>query len=154
MSKYKTIVKSASHFANSRISKTVCKIASKHGSKILTGLGISGFITSIIWSGKIAPKTKEEIDSVKEEFNVDVKILGYLGSDEKETTVGHFFHAEIIDGIPTLGGEENDRNNPDNYYEIRRINIDKINEIDIDAKEFINKARNNEYVEVDNVKNR
>ena len=101
-------------------------------------------------------ETLEEtcVREIKEEFNVDVKILGYLGSDEKDTTVGHFFHAEIIDGVPTLGGEENDRNNPDNYYEIRRININKINEIDIDAKEFINKARNNEYVEVDNVKNR
>lgn len=101
-------------------------------------------------------ETLEEtcVREIKEEFNVDVKILGYLGSDEKETTVGHFFHAEIIDGIPTLGGEENDRNNPDNYYEIRRVNVDKINEIDIDAKEFINKAWNNDYVEVDNVKNR
>ena len=101
-------------------------------------------------------ETLEEtcVREIKEEYNVDIKVLGYLGSDEKETTVGHFFHAEIIDGVPTLGGEENDRNNPDNYYEIRRININKINEIDIDAKEFINKARYNEYVEVDNVKNR
>ena len=101
-------------------------------------------------------ETLEEtcVREIKEEFNVDVKILGYLGSDEKETTVGHFFHAEIIDGIPTLGGEENDRNNPDNYYEIRKINIDMLDDINIDAKDLIIKAKNNEYVEVDNVKNR
>lgn len=101
-------------------------------------------------------ETLEEtcIREIKEEYNVDIKVLGYLGSDEKETTIGHFFHAEIIDGVPTLGGEESDRNNPDNYYEIRRINIDKLNDYDIDAKEFINKAKNCEYIEVDNVKNR
>ena len=94
------------------------------------------------------------VREIKEEFNVDVKILGYLGSDEKDTTVGHFFHAEIIDGVPTLGGEENDRNNPDNYYEIRRINIDMLDDFNIDAKDLIIKAKNKEYVEVDNVKNR
>ena len=101
-------------------------------------------------------ETLEEtcIREIKEEYNVDIKVLGYLGYDEKETTIGHFFHAEIIDGVPTLGGEESDRNNPDNYYEIRRINIDKLNDYDIDAKEFINKAKNCEYIEVDNVKNR
>lgn len=101
-------------------------------------------------------ETLEEtcIREIKEEYNVDIKVLGYLGSDEKETTIGHFFHAEIIDGVPTLGGEESDRNNPDNYYEIRRINIDKLDDYDIDAKEFINNAKNCEYIEVDNVKNR
>ena len=101
-------------------------------------------------------ETLEEtcVREIKEEYNVDIKVLGYLGSDEKETTIGHFFHAEIIDGVPTLGGEESDRNNPDNYYEIRRINIDKLNDYDIDAKEFINKAKNCEYIGVDNVKNR
>ena len=101
-------------------------------------------------------ETLEEtcLREIKEEYNVDIKILGYLGSDEKETIIGHFFHAEIIDGVPTLGGEESDRNNPDNYYEIRRINIDKLDDYDIDAKEFINKAKNCEYIGVDNVKNR
>ena len=94
------------------------------------------------------------VREIKEEFNVDVKILGYLGSDEKETTIGHFFHAESIDGIPTLGGEENDRNNPDNYYEIRKINIDMLDDFNIDAKDLIIKAKNKEYVGLDNVKNR
>jgi ADP-ribose pyrophosphatase YjhB (NUDIX family) len=101
-------------------------------------------------------ETLEEtcIRELKEEYNVDIKILGYLGKDEKEKTIGHIFHAEIINGIPTLGGEEEKRNNQDNYYEIRRIDLDKINEIDIDAIEFINKAKNLEYEGLDNVKNR
>lgn len=94
------------------------------------------------------------IREIKEEYNVDIKILGYLGSDERETTIGHFFHAEIVNGEPTLGGEESIRNNPDNYYEIRRIDIDKIEDINIDAKDLIVKAKNKEYIGVDNVKNR
>jgi len=101
-------------------------------------------------------ETLEEtcIREIKEEYNVDINILGYLGYDEKEDTIGHFFHAKIIKGIPTLGGEEQQRNNQDNYYEIRKELLDKINEIDIDAKEFIKKAQNKEYEEVRYAKNR
>ena len=101
-------------------------------------------------------ETLEEtcIREIKEEFNVDVKILGYLGSEEKETTIGHFFHVEIVNGVPTLGGEESNRNNPDNFYEIRRLNLDKLDDVDIYAKDFIIKAKNKEYVGLDNVKNR
>ena len=111
----------------------------------------------VIPGGGVEPnETLEETckRELKEEYNVDIKILGYLGKDEKEKTIGHIFHAEIINGIPTLGGEEEIRNNQDNYYEIRRIDIDKINEIDIDAKDFINKAKNLEYEGLDYAKNR
>ena len=38
--------------------------------------------------------------------------------------------------------------------DVRKIDLDKLNEIDIDAIEFINKAKNLEYVGLDNVKNR
>lgn len=41
---------------------------------------------------------------IKEECNVDIKILGYLGSAEHEKTIGHFFHAEIVNGEPLLNG--------------------------------------------------
>lgn len=111
----------------------------------------------VIPGGGVEPnETLEEacIRELKEEYNVDIEILGYLGADEKETTIGHLFHAKIIKGTPSLGGEELERNNEDNYYEIRKIDLDKLNEIDIDAIEFINKAKNLEYIEVDYVKNR
>ena len=94
------------------------------------------------------------IRELKEEYNVDIKILGYLGRDEKETTIGHLFHAEIINGIPTLGGEESKRNNPDNYYEIRSVDLDKLNEVDIDCAQFIIKANNLEYVDLNCDENR
>ena len=111
----------------------------------------------VIPGGGVEPnETLEEtcIRELKEEYNVDIEILGYLGADEKEDTIGHLFHAKIVKGIPSLGGEESERNNEDNYYEIRKIDLNKLNEIDIDAIEFINKAKNLEYVGLDNVKNR
>ena len=96
-------------------------------------------------------ETLEEtcIRELKEEYNVDIEILGYLGSDEREKTIGHFFHAKIVNGIPTLGGEESLKNNSDNYYEIRKIKLDKLNEIDIDATSFIEKAKDMEYTTYD-----
>lgn len=101
-------------------------------------------------------ETLEEtcIREIKEEYNVDIKILGYLGYVESETTIANLFHAEIIKGIPTLGGPESKRNNEDNYYEIRKINLDKLDEIDIQGKEFIRKANKKEYMEEKHAKNR
>ncbi len=86
------------------------------------------------------------IREIKEEYNVDIKILGYLGFDEKEDTIGHMFHCEIISGVPQLGGEELAKNSEDNYYEIKNVNLSDIDSIDIDAKDFILKAVNKEYI--------
>ena len=94
-------------------------------------------------------ETLEEtcIRELKEEYNVDIKILGYLGYDERDETIWHFFHAQIINGEPTFGGPESNRNCEDNYYEIRKVNLNDIENIDIDAKAFINKASQKKYVE-------
>ncbi len=93
-------------------------------------------------------ETLEEtcIRELNEEYSVTIKILGYLGSDERDTTIGHFFHAEIINGEPILGGIESEKNNPDNFYEIRKVKLDKLDEIDIDAVSFIRKAKEMEYI--------
>lgn len=92
-------------------------------------------------------ETLEEtcIRELQEEYNVDISILGYLGKEENETTISHIFHAKISKGIPALGGEEKDKNNEDNYYEIKRININELDKINIYAVEFIKKANNKEY---------
>lgn len=92
-------------------------------------------------------ETLEEacVRELKEEYNVDINVLGYLGKEENETTISHIFHAEISNGIPALGGEEKDKNNEDNYYEIKRININELDKINIYAVEFIKKANNKEY---------
>lgn len=88
------------------------------------------------------------IRELKEEFNVDVKILGYLGFEENDKTIFHTFHVKIEKGVPTLGGEELDKNSEDNYYEIKRVNIGDLNNINIYGKEFIIKAKNKEYKEI------
>ena len=80
------------------------------------------------------------IRELKEEYNVDIEIIKYLGTDEREKTIGHMFLCKIIEGIPTLSGEELDRCTEDNYYEIRRVNVNKLDDIDIDGKDFIRKA--------------
>src|SRR5574344_423500 len=70
-------------------------------------------------------ETKEEclIRELNEEFSVDIFIIKYLGKKEDENTIQEYFFAKIIKGTPTLGGEELERNNPNNYYEIKRIDI-------------------------------
>lgn len=85
---------------------------------------------------------------INEEFSIKVKVLGYLGKDENDDTIAHFFHCEITEGIPTLGGEELDRCNEDNYYEIKTLNIKDLENIDINGKEMILKAFNNEYTKI------
>ena len=84
---------------------------------------------------------------LKEEFSVDIKVIGYLGINEFDTSINHFFHCEIVNGTPKLGGEELENNSENNYYEIREINIDDINKYEIYAKDMITKALNKKYQE-------
>ena len=83
---------------------------------------------------------------MKEEFSIDVKILGYLGNLETDKTVEHYFRVEIVNGIPTLGGEELDRMSETNYYEVRKVLLSEINEINLLPKEMVLKAMNRDYI--------
>lgn len=74
---------------------------------------------------------------LKEELQVDINLLGYLGSLETDTCIFNYYHAEIINGTPTLGGEEGLRNSNENYYEISKINIKDLENVDILGKEYI-----------------
>lgn len=95
-------------------------------------------------------ETLEEnvIRELKEEFNVDIEILGYLGKEEHESTIEHYFHCRIINGIPKLGGEELLRMTDENYYEIRNIDLDELDDTDINAKDKIAMALANKYVDM------
>jgi ADP-ribose pyrophosphatase YjhB (NUDIX family) len=84
---------------------------------------------------------------LNEEFNVEINILGYLGKIESDNSIEHYFHCEIVNGTPHLGGEELDRMTEKNYYEIRKIKIDDIKNIDINAKDKIENAINHIYEE-------
>ena len=82
---------------------------------------------------------------LKEELSIDVKIIGYLGFDESDNSIAYFFKCKILNGIPFLGGEELERCSKDNYYEIRKVNICDIDNIDILGRDMIIKAYNNEF---------
>ena len=76
-------------------------------------------------------ETKEEacLREIKEEVNLDVTINTYLGSEEYETGITHYFLVNYLGGNPILGGEEKEKNNPDNYYEVSLIEFSKIDDI-------------------------
>lgn len=81
-----------------------------------------------------------------EEFSVSVKVNGYLGQDEGDDTIAHFYACEIVDGTPQLGGPEQERNCESNYYEIRKVAIKDLDTVDILSKDMIMKAYNKEYI--------
>ena len=87
---------------------------------------------------------------MKEEFTVEVNILGYLGYDEGEDWVANFFECSIKSGAPKLGGEELARCTDSNYYEVRKIKISDLDKIDILSKDMILKDYNKEYIYLKN----
>ena len=101
--------------------------------------------------GREGNETLEEnvIRELKEEFSVDIKVLGYLGKEEHEKTIEHYFHCTIVNGEPKLGGEELLRMTNENYYEIQKINLKDLKEIDINAKDKIEMALENKYVDIE-----
>ena len=97
-------------------------------------------------------ETLEEnvIRELKEEFGVDIEVLGYLGKEEHEKTIEHYFHCKIVNGTPKLGGEELERMTDENYYEVRTIDLKDLVDMDINAKGKINMALNNKYLKKEN----
>ena len=89
--------------------------------------------------GKEENETLEE--NVKrelfEEMNIKIGILGYLGKYESENTVEHYFHCNIIKGVPRLGGEEKERMTKDNYYEVRFEKLDDLKKLELVAEEKV-----------------
>lgn len=84
-------------------------------------------------------ETLEEnvIRELKEEFNVDIEIVKFLSTEEYDDTIANYFLCKIVNGTPKLGGEELDRITPENYYEIRYIGLNDIDNYDINAKDII-----------------
>ena len=89
------------------------------------------------------------IREIKEEFQADIKLLGYLGENKTKQGIDYHFQAQIIKGVPKLGGEEKTKNNPNNYYEIRKVLLkdltkEHINILPINLS-YIEKALKKEY---------
>ena len=89
-------------------------------------------------------ETNEEciIREIKEELSINIEVIDLLGITQKDNRKEYIYNCKYIDGTLKLGGEELERNNPNNYYEIRKINIKDIDNIDLYPENvaFIKKA--------------
>ena len=82
---------------------------------------------------------------LKEEMNLDIEILGYLGQMNVDNMEEHYYHAKIVGGELTFGGEELERNSDDNYYEVRWLDLRELDNSNIRAIDMIKKAININY---------
>ena len=112
--------------------------------------GVSKEYYVIPGGGQEGNETLEEnvIRELKEEMNVDIKVLGYLGEETWQDSSSNYFHCEITKGTPTLGGEELERMQEDNYYEPRFVDLKDLDTINVIGTEFIKKALKREYANV------
>lgn len=91
-------------------------------------------------------ETKEEalLREIKEEFSVHVQVGQYLGMVEDENSIQYFYSCTYLNGEFQLGGEEALQNCSENYYEIRKIPIRELKQINIYYQDIIDKAINNQ----------
>ena len=89
-------------------------------------------------------ETKEEclIREIKEELNINIRIISFLGIVEKKGHIDYIYNCEYLSGKLLLGGEEKEQNNPSNYYEIHRIRLQDIDKLPLypDNLKMIEKA--------------
>lgn len=78
---------------------------------------------------------------VKEEFDIDVEVLQLLKTVEYKENITHYFACKKIKGALTLSGEEKQRSNKENYYEVRKIPLTEINSITLYEKELIEETK-------------
>ena len=71
------------------------------------------------------------IRETKEETCCDIKIMKKLEIEDYPNGRCHWFYGKYLSGNPTLGGEEKERNNPNNSYKIVLININDLDNINI-----------------------
>lgn len=69
------------------------------------------------------------VREVLEETCCNVEIVSFLEKEDYRMGICYWFYSKYIDGEPTLGGEELERNNKDNYYEVQLINMKDIDNI-------------------------
>lgn len=71
------------------------------------------------------------IRETKEETTIDTKMIKFLEKEEYNTGIVYWFMLEYLSGTPLLGGEELERNNPDNSYKVVLIKMKDIDQINI-----------------------
>lgn len=83
---------------------------------------------------------------LKEEMNVNIEILGYLGKTDDSERQEHYFACAIKNGTPHLGGEELEKQSSENYYEPMWISLNNPKGLSETSLAFANKALNKEYI--------
>lgn len=78
---------------------------------------------------------------VKEEFDIDVEVLQLLKTVEYKENITHYFACKKIKGALTLSGDEKQRSNKENYYEVRKVPLTEIDSIDLYEKELIEETK-------------
>ena len=81
-------------------------------------------------------ETKEEacLRELFEETSIKTNIITYLESEEYDTGICYYYLVKYISGDIKLGGEELEKNNPDNYYEVRLVPVSELDNIYIYGK--------------------
>ena len=82
------------------------------------------------------------IRETKEETCCDIEIVKPLIVEDYGEGLCHWFYAKYISGTPTLGGEEKERNNPNNHFKVVLIPFSELDNINIlgKGKELIKKC--------------
>ena len=80
------------------------------------------------------------VRELKEEMNLDIEIISYLGEICVDDQEENYYYAKIIGGELQFGGEELDRNCEENYYEIRWLPISELDNSGIRAVDLIKKV--------------
>ena len=76
-------------------------------------------------------KSEAAIRETKEETCCDIAIIKNLTREDYGEGICYWFYAKYLSGTPTLGGEENERNNLDNHYQVVLIDMNDIDKINI-----------------------
>lgn len=90
--------------------------------------------------GKIEKnETPEEalVREIKEEFNLDIEVIKYLGSRETNKNIEYFYKCKYLKGTIELIGEEKYISCKDNYYEPLAININELYNLNLRNKDII-----------------
>ena len=103
--------------------------------------GIVNEYYAIPGGGKEENETIEECvkREIEEEFSLNVELKDYLGKVEDDKNIGYIYSAKIVSGTLKLGGEELEHNKEENYYEVRKVKLSEIDNINLfeENKELI-----------------
>ena len=66
-----------------------------------------------------------------EETCVKTKVIKFLKKEDYGEGIVYWYLLEYISGTPTLGGEELERNHPDNHYQVVLVDMNDIDNLNI-----------------------